>query len=297
MNNNWQHRIQQHTALPPEALWDRIAIELDRADNQGVSERLQQYQAIPPEEIWEQIAQHLPTIDETRQAPVTATNHTQQATTIRKFNWIKLGAAAGILLLLGSSMYWYVLRQSPGIEAGNSTSSTNLKQQGHSPVATQKDVIATLTPKTGTSKKTVVQSRKQVTLKIDSSLLLLLPAQGGAPIHATPTIDLAVVGDPKHTDIAIDGFPAEINQPYFTITGPDGEMVRVSSKLKNIAPLLSERDPANEENIDLIIKNSAGWKLKLKHWKDRMLQIPFTPSPTNLMNIIELGKMLDEQEK
>lgn len=297
MNKNWQHRLQQHTALPPEGLWDRVAFELDREDNQGVSVRLQQYQEIPPEEIWDQIAQSLNTADDIQVPQETATNYPQQPTRLRRLNWFKIGAAAGILLLLGSTMYWFVLRQSPGIEAGNSTSSNNLKQQDLSPVATQKEVIATLTPQTGTSKKSIDQNRKQVTLKIDSSLLQLLPAPGGAPIHATPTIDLAIVDDPKHTDFATDGFPAEINQPYFTITGPDGETVRVSSKLKNIAPLLSERDPANEENIDLIIKNSAGWKLKLKHWKDRMLQIPFTPSPTSLMNIVELGKMLDEQEK
>lgn len=293
MANNWQYRIQQHKELPPEALWNRIANELDQSAAQSTSERLQQYQENPPEEIWQKIADSLTEAEVLNVQEETTTTSFKIKPVVRRFNWFKIGAAAGIMLLIISTFFWLNLRKLPDAQVF-----TPKQQAPNNQLQAVPSNNATVLISPGTkpsSTKNFQPAQHPSSNTIDSSLLQLLQVTT-TPIHVQPMRNPADDGEYKNVAVATNVFPTEVNQPYFTITGPDGETVRVSSKLKNIAPLLSERDPASEENIDLIIKNSAGWKLKLKDWKDRMLQLPIATSPANLMSIVELGKMLEEKE-
>ena len=57
MNNNWQHTIQNHTEIPPEGIWDRIANELDTLTI--LQQKILTHTEIPPSNNWDIIENKL----------------------------------------------------------------------------------------------------------------------------------------------------------------------------------------------------------------------------------------------
>jgi hypothetical protein len=95
--------------------------------------------------------------------------------------------------------------------------------------------------------------------------------------------------------------PADIgllNTPntYISITGPDGQSVKISSKFSSLINYLKEQNPETIENIDIIIKESAQWRATFSSWRSKMTNNTVAPSLGNFMDIIELSKVLEDKK-
>ena len=103
------------------------------------------------------------------------------------------------------------------------------------------------------------------------------------------------VEEKKDKEIAkTDPGPAEndndkdvaISEPkhYITVTGPDGQAVKVSSKVASLIEPSNENDPPKTK-----------WNKKVKEWKDIMNSNSLNASPGAFLDIVELSNSLDEK--
>ena len=92
-----------------------------------------------------------------------------------------------------------------------------------------------------------------------------------------------------------DGINAvSADENHFITNGPNGDVVRVSNKLSNIIPLLSD-DNTTQEYLDVVIKESAVWKQRYDNLRNKLSKI--APSPNNFLDIIQLASVLNEAKK
>jgi|GEM_PF-6746967 hypothetical protein len=79
----------------------------------------------------------------------------------------------------------------------------------------------------------------------------------------------------------------EDSSKYITVAGPNGDAVKVSSKLSGLTAYIA--DNKNEANVD-----NDFWKSKFKSWRDKMSQNDIAPSLTNFMDVVALSKIVRE---
>jgi hypothetical protein len=84
---------------------------------------------------------------------------------------------------------------------------------------------------------------------------------------------------------------------YISVTGPNGEQTRISTKFANYLMYLNKDGGDNEEYIDYLIRNSNFWKTRFEQWRNKILQqASFIPSSTNFFDIIELKELLKDNQ-
>ncbi|HTB52492.1 MAG TPA: hypothetical protein VK718_06945 [Ferruginibacter sp.] len=76
---------------------------------------------------------------------------------------------------------------------------------------------------------------------------------------------------------------------YVTMAGPNGDAVKVSSKLSGLAAYVANDSTASATNAD-----NGFWKSKFKEWREKMSHDNVTPSFTNFMDIVELSKIVKQ---
>jgi hypothetical protein len=79
----------------------------------------------------------------------------------------------------------------------------------------------------------------------------------------------------------------EDSSKYIIVAGPNGDAVKVSSKLSGLTAYIA--DNKNEANVD-----NDFWKSKFKSWRDKMSQNDIAPSLTNFMDVVALSKIVKE---
>ncbi len=268
MSPNWQNRIYKHEEAPPDDIWEKIAGELDQK-NTGSTEM-------------------------TKSAPV------------RSIFFRRWAVAASILFIAGSAIY--LLR-----DKQNNPRSVSIKQYPIPASAKATKDSATTIPGTSNiipaaalanSKETLkniektepLNLRKQTATDLQQQLLYVKNADSTAKFNK-PTVDLSKklknMNGEETNDIALMDAP----HTYISFIGPNGQEVKISSKFSSIIGYLSNNNPSTEEYLDKIISESAFWRTKFKTWRDKMSSNTLSPSPTNLMDIIELCKLLSEENK
>src|ERR1700677_2133132 len=76
------------------------------------------------------------------------------------------------------------------------------------------------------------------------------------------------------------------SEKYITVAGPNGETVKVSSKMSGLAAYIA--DDKSEIATDGTNSDKSFWQSKFKAWREKMSQNSVTPSLTNFMDIVEL---------
>ena len=82
------------------------------------------------------------------------------------------------------------------------------------------------------------------------------------------------------------------SEKYITVPGPNGEVVKVSSKMSRLTAYIA--DDKSETNTDATNSDKSFWQSKFKEWREKMSQNNITPSLTNFMDIVELSKIVKE---
>lgn len=328
MKKNWLNRILNYTATPPEGVWDDIASTLNKEEHHtaGISSKLLDYEVAPPDAVLtnifdtldkeESIIKELPIAEKMEQYTYeppdavwdninSALNTKKEPADIillkdRKNNLKIIYRIAAAAIILSVILIPVLLNRKKQVE--DVTPIATIKT-GTLPVPPSADTnkVAVLPPN-----ETAAQSSTNLptnTISNTSQAPYFIPDTLGY-IKGSEVADLAP--DPvklnkeklKNAGGQIPEDIGLINTPntYISITGPDGQSVKISSKFSNLIGYLKEQNPDAIENIDIIIKESAQWRATFATWRNKMTNNTVAPSLGNFMDIIELSKVLEEKK-
>jgi hypothetical protein len=330
MPTNWLNKILTHQVAPPEGVWVNITNELDKENESATTdfktkmlafettapdkvlvnifntldkedeepatsftERLYNYNAEAPTDAWKNIVTELDK-SETKIVPLQNNKKNQ------KVIYFRMAAAASVIAIIATTIW---LSSNKKDDAINSTASSVTPQN-------QQPVI----PVAGTEKTTLPASDTQEK-KLAKEQTAYNPAKKTTPQKAEEVFVADYVKGNKAEDLAQDPATASkeklqtangetpmdialMNTPntYISITGPDGQTIKVSSKFSNLIGYLTDKNPELQENLDVIIKESAKWKNTFAKWRDKMTNNVVAPSLSNFMDIIELSNVLEEKK-
>lgn len=327
MSNNWLNKIRSHQETPPTGVWLYIANELDNESENASANlkarilnyevappsgslqnifdvlesetiqqtpkfvsRLQQYTQEPPSGTWEKILQQL----DNTEGKIVSFNNRKNKQSI----YLKMAAAASVIAVITTALF---LLNNKSEDNSDNTIAV---------VAPETNKVNV--PKTEQEKITLPASDSQENKLQQTATTNSLKQKNQQPVEISIP---ELVNNNETADLALD--PVTINKEklqnangetpvdiallntpntYISITGPDGQTVKVSSKFSNLLGYLTDKNPDTRENIDIIIQESAIWKEKFAQWRDKMTNNSVAPSFTNFLDIIELSKVLEDKK-
>jgi hypothetical protein len=289
---DWSTEIYLKEETPPPAAWNEIAAALNHIENSNWQTRVYEKEIAPPAGVWAAISAAL-------DAPAKVITM-QPGRSTKKF-YFRLAAAAAVIVAIAGTALWFSGKQ----PAGTAPQPIAKNTANSSPVnpAAKETAETTALPAAETQEKqqpaafAKKQTKPAVTQPDDKSIPPLEYVKS-SQMGFLP--DQPVLNNSKKlpdnngqvsTDIALMETPAN---SYISISGPDGQSIRVSSKFANLIGYLSD-GPVKEERLDVIIRESAQWKATFRQWREKMISNTATPSLGNFMDIIEMGKMLNEK--
>jgi hypothetical protein len=295
MSGNWKNKLEQYEQVPPKGIWESIAQMLD--SESSLQNRMLSHEQAPPKGLWENIANRL---DEQKEntAPVILI---QQKATAKIY--LKFAAAASVIGLVLLTVFYFNKPASANTDniAATDTKASKPAEKTELPApAMIADPVATKQTTVGTAlstKKSITRSGKKILTKTaDAAIdIAYVKADEVAPLAGPPVFDknkkLTGSDGQSINDISLMNSP----NSYITITGPDGESVKVSAKFSKVINYLSDKNPGTEEYIDKVIKEAVLWRGKFKSWKEKMMNNSIAPAPANFMDIIELSKVVKEK--
>lgn len=318
MNSNWLNKIRQHQATPPQGAWKNIAKTLDEEETKttGFAARLAEFETTAPVSAAKNI---FTLLDTTEQPPFTEKLYNYEAE-VPQTAWpniindldkaetkviaiganrklppvyLRVAAAVGVITLLSISI-WLLNRQQ-GTEVIAGDIKKNLPQNN-------------TTGSNNSAEKLVAANTKETATTTTAASVK--PASGTAPalayIQHSQTEALAqnpIAFTKEKLQNSNGETPQDVTlinntaaNSYFTITGPDGQPVRVSAKLAGFINYLNNDNLDTKENIEIIIQESSKWRATFAAWKQKMINNSIAPSLTNFMDIIELSNVLEEKK-
>ncbi|NOT90935.1 hypothetical protein [Ferruginibacter sp.] len=329
MSSNWLNKILDHETTPPEGVWENIANKLDKEEqlSTDLKTKMFTYEATPPNEALENIFSKLDNEEEKtashyieriqnfkEEAPIktwaniVAKLDKAEAKIASLKGWqkskkniyIRMAAAASVIVIIASTIWLLNNKTDNSIEQTASVT-TPQTLQNNIPSAENKssNLPASDSPeKKSTAQNVASPSIKKVTEQQIADLQIADYVKGNKvdELATNPALSSKEklqnsIGETP-MDIALINTPGN----YISITGPDGQTVKVSSKFSNLIGYLTEKDPAVQENLDIIIKESAKWKATFAVWRNKMTNNIIAPSFANFMDIIELSKVLEEKK-
>lgn len=299
MSEQVKHKMQNLEMAPPPGSWDFIAAQLDQ---NAVQKKMNGLSVTPPSFVWNEIEKELDKNAE-KVIPINRS---------KNFYYLRYAAAAVVIGIISTFAFWYF------------NSNQTIKQSNSSTEALAKADNQTIKPSSDTEQNTADTNKTQEpvsttdisTTPYTSNHLPLetqnedgykdVLAYNESPLHKANAeeISYADVYNPNEgvniiaRDVSSsmpDGINAvSANENYFITSGPNGQVVRVSNKLSNIIPLLSD-DNTTQEYLDVAIKESVTWKQRYDNLRSKLSKI--APSPNNFLDIVQLASALNEAKK
>jgi hypothetical protein len=328
MPTNWLHKIQHHQTTPPEGVWKDIASQLDALDSATpltLSEKLQAYEAAPPDTVFNNIFNKLDAvIKETPPAyvkkiyeykaapPATAWDNIkalldkpaakiinfEAVKSNRKLLYIRMAAAAAVTGIIVMTIFLSKQKPAPvteeivAVKAPKESATT-----ANTGIDTMPPAVAEFNEKKNDVKEPIAYRPTHKIKKQQEQAL---------PTYTTGNTVIALAENPaaankEKLQNTSGETPMDIglmNTPntYLSITGPDGQSVKVSSKFSNLLGYLNGNNEGTLENLDIIISESAKWRATFAAWRDKMTNNALAPTPFNFMDIIELSKVLEAKQ-
>lgn len=323
MPSDWLTKMLNYEVTPPEQAWDNITLRLDKEDNNSTEalklkmltheeippvavfdkifskldaqhtllepvyvEKLKVFSETPPADAWKNIITKL---DEDKIIPLD--NNRKK---IRPL-YLKLAASAAIVAIIIIAVLpgkqtpadkgQIVLAPSKTEPAQVSPANVISDTQNNNRVKTN---LANAVIKENTNAKNdfkttntngYVKSNHATNLAQDPLLYNKEKLQNS---NGETPMDIALVSPPNS---------------YISITGADGQSVKVSSKFSNLISYLAGDNTGTKENIDVIIEESAKWRKIFSEWRNKMTNNVVAPTFSNFMDIIELSNVVEGKER
>lgn len=301
MDERLRNRLNQYEVTPPPGNWEAILTRLENEPDSAdikLSERLFNFEVDPPSIVWNNIASQLE-------------EESHAARVVPMFPWKRVAVAASVIGIAGLVLFLFFSNSSRVVPAGPATVSTttpvivpknNDQQPGEVKPDPEPQQALIAENKIPRPKREPLQSRISKTVSTPS-----VPVEEFSPTseiqyhHLTPSepIESAGLSQP----IAVSAPPIKDasgkliidntllfadGTRYITVTSPNGEQTRISSKFFQLLDKLYNTSASGSAN--------AEWKNRFEEWRNKFLEENgFVPAAGNYMDILELKEMLLEQ--
>ncbi len=269
MTNDFIHKIQQAEIIPPDLVWNNIATDLDGSTNRSFVQKLALAELTPPAAAWNEIESRL-------QEP------RSKIGTLINLNKGRLVAAAVIAALIFFSTTWLLNRSSiPAVAKktpASTESVTEKKDVISSDTVINRPMIASMTKSRGVSPRKLIASRGSNPTPIRHALV-----ESAGQSRAVQT---------NNNEELVNSAPSTVNTyiqapDYFTVTAPNGQLVKISSKFSDAAAYFFNMSDDG---------NDPSWKIRFDNWRKKIISSPsFIPTAGNFLDIMELKELLKEQ--
>lgn len=283
MSGELKHKLYNYEVKPPQAVWNSIAGGLEEDAGQipapaltPLSKKMLAYEVKPPAIVWRNIVAVLKT---GTPAKVIALG--------KIYRWT---AAAAVIMIASA---WYFLSHSDTAKSVVHTNTTANKPGGTEANDNDNDVAAS---KVFVSPVKLVSSnhsrRKVYDDEEDTKILPLSYVEDADPLSNNQTV--SVTARPILTasgeliqDMSVVN---PHNDKYISITAPDGQQTKVSSRLINAMRYFSN------SKLDPQAKDST-LQQRIHEWRNKILQSGLVPSSGNFLDILEITDLVDEKKQ
>ncbi len=287
---------------PPEGSWNAIATALDTGfdkTEQSVARRLDQYSMTPPAGTFEAISAALDNA-EIKKVPV------------RQLSYRKWVAAAAVIIAVTGG-WWYTRwnRNTDNLSAVTAEPVKKTPSPNTTTFPSVSDAATAAITGSGVSAVATRNNHRAFTKTNYTSYSKVLDSEGTdwqleavndesiVRVDATPEagIKAPLIRDANGKIIMDLSLLTTGNGHYISITGPNGEQTRISTKFAQYLMYLGGPENKSEEYLDFLIRNSNSWKQRFQEWRTRIMQSPdFIPGSLNFLDILELKDLLKENQ-
>lgn len=290
MLKTYKDKIISFEVQPPPVAWDYISEELiANKELLPISNKLFNYEVDPPLNAWSTIITSLKKEDRT----------TENFSIIKRKNrFLSYTAAAAILgIIVVGIQYFNNVNVLKNQLTTSHTLITNYKKaQTEAPVVKSLPLIskpdaegimeapAVTTYKTNknfTKNNKVLQNTKvKISLFPSNELQIIIAAK---PIRNANGIII------QNSEI--------VNNPgskYISITGPNGQQTKISSKFLHMLLFINDDSDIDEVDgyFDKNFLESLIWKSRFQDWRNEIINTSFVPSSTNFMDILDFKDLI-----
>ncbi len=223
----------------------------------NVKNRMYNYETTPPEGVWKAIAAELDR-NEVKVIPMVKTRN-------NTFYYI---AAASVIIIL-FCLIFFTNRSSKSANEQLVTSSSNDKTQSDTEV--NNNVIMTVP----IEEKTILKNNTDT-----DELLAQNKLQKSGPNQKQ---NKEVIKKTDSTDNNL--ILSNTTSRYITIEGPQGQPVKVSSKMATLI-----------DSSETKVSSKPVWNKKINEWREIMKSNTLAPTPGNFLDIVELTKTLKDNK-
>ncbi|HEX6430444.1 MAG TPA: hypothetical protein VF008_22285 [Niastella sp.] len=311
MATNIKNTLFNLEVPPPPEAWPYIAARLNTefdADEIPVAQKMYDLSVTPPVAAWEKIAAHLP------QQQIAKKEGKLISLSVRK----TIAAAAMVLLTLSA---WYILDKTNNNEdlnvAGKATSPSTVKSSTvpstpaadteigevpvesmeNKPLAALSAVDAGLINARFVNRNRALRTSSYYYQPIATSYAGLDDDKAVEFTDAnSPTVEAPLIRDANGQVILDKKLITSPDDCYITITSPNGEQTRISSKFLHIISTLND-DVEPQDYFDFMMQENSLWKIRFSEWKEKfMTQASLIPTATSFTDILELKDLLMENQ-
>ncbi len=287
MSEHLKNKMYAHEVPPPTEAWDAIRQNLDaEAGAPAFAGRVYHYEAPPPPEAWASIVTALDAGSKPGATPVISL----PARAV--YRWI---AAASVVVLFFSGVYYFTHLPKADTNSIASASLITSKDQPQRPV----------TETTHSRESHPVRTKAGNTLH-PPHYYAHYPARKNTgnvsserPLHSSPVEDASLVTGDQSVYIHARQILGESGEPiqdmsvinpdndhYISITAPNGQQTRISSKLAIAMPYLGFPDAEQGDG--------GNWRQLIVEWREKILQSGLVPSSANFLDILEFTELIND---
>jgi hypothetical protein len=282
MSEELKNKLQDFEVQPPAEVWTKISTELTEANPfLPLADKMYSFEVMPPAVSWTYISESLRKADH------------QPIKTTRSLGYKFAVAAAFIgVLLMGSLFFLFRGSTTEKVARVKKTNITHDIPATPEPEQTEEQPLADQEPAASrelyasnedrpVTRTNISRSPQRALRKADISNALFT-AQTHIMVPAKPIRNAE--GDIIQ-DLANNG-----DDEYITVTGPNGQQTRISSKFLHALVYLNQSD--FENNFDGDYYESESWQKKFQDWRKKIMQTSFIPSSTNFLDILEFKDLI-----
>lgn len=282
MDDRIQYKLFNLEVSPPPEAWEGIESALNNEKSTSLLSRFQSYEAEPPAEVWQRISHIL------------SGEPQKEITPIRRLRFGRMAAAAAVIGLIATGSYYFLFRDADAVPTALPVSASIVPP------------VQEITEKTFPAEQTVnspARSVKRISTVSPVIHLSIDPVQNDIRKPAGDPVNLNTSTSVHQNDIQVSAPPildrngkplldyqllVSRDKNYISVTSPNGQQTRISSKFLPILTYLSGHSNHSAE--------SREWSIKFAEWKKKLLEDPdFIPAAGNYLDLLELPEIFEEQ--
>lgn len=290
MLKTYKDKVISFEVQPPPVAWDYISEELiTNKELLPISNKLFNYEVDPPLNAWSTIITSLKKEDRT----------TENFSIIKRKNrFLSYTAAAAILgIIMVGIQYFNNVNVLKNQLTTSHTLITNYKKaQTEAPVAKSLPLISK------PDAEEIMEAPAVTTYKTNKNFTknnkVLQNTKVKNSLFPGNELQIIIAAKPiRNANGIIIQNPEIVNNPgskYISITGPNGQQTKISSKFLHMLLFINDDSDIDEVDgyFDKNFLESLIWKSRFQDWRNEIINTSFVPSSTNFMDILDFKDLI-----